>query len=115
MAKNTKNAKTTSFLASGTVLDGQLTVKGGIRIDGKLKGSLECSSVVYVGDTAKIEANIQAEAVISSGNLEGDLYSAQHVHLSNPGSLKGTIETRELILEKGVFFDGTCKIIESDT
>ena len=28
------------------------------------------------------------------------------------GSINGSIETRELVLEKGVFFDGSCKITE---
>ena len=115
MAKNPKNVKTTSFLAAGTEMEGKLSVKGGIRFDGKLKGSLQSDSVVFLGDTARIQANIQADAVVSSGKVDGDVYSASHVHLSNPGAVKGTIETRELVLEKGVFFSGTCKIIEQDS
>ena len=114
MAKKIQDVKTTSFLAAGTELEGKLRVKGGIRIDGKLKGSIQSDAVVYLGDTARIQANIQAEGVVSSGKVDGDLYSSSHVHLSTPGSVKGTIETRELVLDKGVFFSGTCKIIESD-
>ena len=110
-----KAAKTTSFLAAGTELEGTLELRGAIRMDGKLKGSLQCGSVVYLGDSAEIEANIQAEAVVSSGKVEGDIYSQHHVHLAAPGSVKGTIETRELVLEKGVFFDGACKIIDPES
>jgi cytoskeletal protein CcmA (bactofilin family) len=36
------------------------------------------------------------------------------VQLSLPGSVKGSIRTRELVLEKGVFFDGSCTIVEPD-
>lgn len=112
--KSFKNMKTTSFLAEGTDLDGKLTIKGGIRIDGKLKGEIQSESVVYLGDTARIRADIEAAAVISSGRVVGDIKSALHVELRNPGALKGTIHTRELVLEKGVSFDGFCKIIEQD-
>lgn len=114
MAKDLRSAKTTSFLAEGTELDGELTITGGIRIDGRVKGRITSESVVFLGDTARVKANIQAEGVISSGQVDGNIHSAQQVQVSNPGSIRGSIETRELILEKGVFFDGFCKIIEPE-
>lgn len=112
MAKDFRSMKTTSFIAEGTELSGTLTIKSGIRIDGKVRGDIRSESVVYLGDTAKVDANIDAEAVISSGKIKGDISSARHVSISNPGSINGSIETQELVLEKGVVFDGSCKIIE---
>ena len=112
MTKDFRSTKTTSFVAEGTELVGTLTVKGGTRIDGRVKGDIHSESVVYLGETAKVDANIDAEAVISSGKIKGDISSAKHVSISNPGSINGSIETQELVLEKGVFFDGSCKIIE---
>ena len=58
MSKTFRDVKTTSFLAEGTELDGVLTVEGGIRIDGRVKGKINSESVVYVGDQAEIEADI---------------------------------------------------------
>ena len=113
MAKDYRNAKTTSFLAEGTKLVGHLTIKGGIRIDGQISGEIESESAVFVGDTAQVNANIRAPVVISSGKIVGDISSSQQVQITQPGSVKGSIETPELILEKGVFFDGSCKIIET--
>jgi cytoskeletal protein CcmA (bactofilin family) len=114
MSKDYRSAKTTSFLGEGTELEGRLEVRGGLRIDGKLKGSVLSGSVVTLGDTAEVHADIHARAVISSGHIEGDIVSAEHVQLSLPGSVKGSIQTRELVLEKGVFFDGSCKITEPE-
>jgi cytoskeletal protein CcmA (bactofilin family) len=111
MAKDFRQVKTTSFLGEGTELEGSLSVKGGLRIDGSLKGTIRSESVVILGDTAQVSANISARAVISSGHVEGDITHATSVQVSLPGSVKGAIETKELILEKGVFFDGSCKII----
>ena len=113
MAQSFRDHKTTSFLAEGTELEGVLQVKGGIRIDGKVKGEIQSESVIYVGDQAEIEANISAEGLISSGRITGDIKTGQQVMVSVPGSIKGGVETRELILEKGVYFDGTCKIVDS--
>ena len=60
MAKEFKSVKTTSFIAEGTELVGKLTIKGGIRIDGRVKGDIFSESVVFLGDSAKVDANIQA-------------------------------------------------------
>lgn len=110
MAKNVRHFKTTSFLGENSYLEGELTLKGGIRIDGHLKGSIHSDAVIYVGSTAEIEADIAAAAVISSGKIAGNIDSIELVQIALPGSVKGDIETRELIMEKGVYFAGSCKI-----
>lgn len=114
MARDFRNVKTTSFLGESTELEGHLMVKGGLRIDGRLKGRLTSESAVILGDSAHVAADITAQALISSGRVEGDINAAEHVHCSLPGSVKGSIRTRELILDKGVFFDGSCRIIEPE-
>jgi cytoskeletal protein CcmA (bactofilin family) len=112
--KDFRHAKITSFLGEGTELEGRLEVKGGLRIDGKLKGSVHSGSMVTLGDAAIVEGDIHARAVMSSGRIEGDIVSAEHVQLNLPGSVKGSIQTRELVLERGVYFDGSCTITEPE-
>ena len=114
MSKDYRHAKTTSFLGAGTELEGRLEVRGGLRIDGRLKGHIESGSVVTLGETAEVEADVHAQVVVSSGRVVGDIIAAEHVQLSLPGSLTGSIRTRELVLEKGVFFDGSCTIVEPE-
>jgi len=108
------HVKTTSFISEGTELEGDLRVEGGLRVDGTLKGSLISGSVVTFGDKAHVHAHIEAQAVISSGHIEGDIVSAEQVQLTLPARVKGAIRTRELVLEKGVYFDGSCKIVEPE-
>ncbi len=115
MIKDFKNAKTTSILGKSTEFEGVLTLKGGIRIDGKFSGDLTSDSVIFMGETADVKARIHAEAVISSGQVEGEIVSKKQVQINLPGSFKGSVETRELILEKGVFFDGPCKMTVEST
>ena len=114
MKKDHKHSKTTSFLGENTRLEGTLTIKGGLRVDGQIKGKIRSESMITIGETALIQADLEARTIISNGHIEGEIRSADYVEISLPGSIKGSIETRELILEKGVFFDGTCKIIEPD-
>lgn len=114
MMKGYSHVKTTSFLGENTELIGTLTVTGGLRVDGRIQGAIHSESVVTLGAGAVVRANIRARAVISSGRIEGDITSAELVQVALPGTIKGAIETRELVLERGVFFDGSCKIIEPE-
>lgn len=110
--QNLKNVKTNSFIAEGTLLEGDLTAEGGIRIDGHLKGNLQCDSVVFVGEQGAVKGNITAEGVVSSGRIKGDLTTTEQVMLHNPATLHGKVVTRQLVLEKGVRFDGACQLLE---
>jgi cytoskeletal protein CcmA (bactofilin family) len=114
MNRDFRDAKTTSFLGEQTELQGDLEIEGGIRIDGHIVGDVHCKSVIYLGETGSIKGNVVAEALISSGKVEGNVVSRQHVQVSLPGSIKGDIETAELVLEKGVFFDGQCRMVPLD-
>lgn len=106
-----KDSKTTSFFSEEIELEGELSLKGGIRIDGILKGEIECEATVYCGDTAKIEADIIADSVISSGQIEGDIIAENMIKINNPGTLSGQVRTSSLGLEKGAFFNGRCHML----
>ncbi|MDH4120096.1 MAG: polymer-forming cytoskeletal protein [Deltaproteobacteria bacterium] len=107
-----KNVKTTSFLAEGTELEGDLFLTGAIRIDGQFKGSIQCDSVVFVGENGRVDGDITAQGVVSSGVIHGNLNTTHEVILSLPGRFKGKVITRELVLDNGVHFEGQCELLE---
>ena len=111
MAKFLKEFKTTSFLSESLDLSGNLYVKGGIRIDGTLKGQLNSESTVYVGDEAVVDADIVTKSIISSGTVRGTISAEDTVKIMNPGRLEGEVETCNLEIEKDVFFNGKCRLL----
>jgi len=111
MAKFNKDFKTTSFLSENCELTGNLQTKGGIRIDGKIKGTLNCQSTVFAGDTAEIEAEIITRSLVSSGSLVGNIIAEDTVQINRPGSIRGNITTCTLGIEKDVYFNGKCQLL----
>ena len=109
--KFNKEHKTTSFLSDACELQGILTTKGGIRIDGKLKGFINCAATVYVGDTAEIEAQISTRSLVSSGSITGDIIADDTVQINHPGSLRGEVKTCNIGIEKNVYFNGKCQLL----
>ncbi len=109
--KQDREFKTTSFLSESCELKGNLHVKGGIRIDGQISGNLICGSTIYVGETAKIEAEIVTKSIVSGGSIIGNITAEDTVQINSPGSIEGEIRTCHLGIEKEVYFNGKCQLL----
>ena len=70
-------------------------------------------SHVHIGEGAKVNAEIQAGTVIVNGQVEGNIKASVMVELHPPARVKGSIETPALSIDKGVIFEGTCKMESS--
>jgi cytoskeletal protein CcmA (bactofilin family) len=89
---------------------GTLNFEGAVRIDGKFEGEIFTDDLLVVGATAEIRAQVNVGTVIIHGLVEGDVTAKTSVEIKSPGRLRGNIVTPALIIEKGVVFDGTCRM-----
>ena len=97
-----------AFLGKGTEFKGIMTYEGTIRVDGKIEGEIMTKGTLIIGDTAEINAEINAGTIISSGKVNGNLVAREKIQLLNPAFLTGSIKTPHLLIEEGVKFNGTC-------
>ncbi len=95
-----------SVLGVNAVLEGVLRSDANIRLDGQFKGTLEISGNVLVGDTAEIEADINARNTTVAGIVRGNL-SGNRIHLLASARVWGDIAASRLIIEEGAFFQGS--------
>lgn len=100
--------KTTSFISEGLELKGHLKVEGGIRVDGKIEGSIESKSTVYLGESAVIHGDLITENLVSSGQIHGEVTAFDQVRIKRPGILKGDVKAQAMVIDKEVYFDGKC-------
>lgn len=99
-----------ALLGRGSEFDGKLTFEGTVRIDGKFTGTVVTNDVLVVGEGAKIDAEIQCGTVIVHGEVNGNLKAKTAVELHHPAKVRGNIETPSLMIEKGVTFEGQCRM-----
>lgn len=109
--KFNQESKTTSFLSDACELKGNLFSKGGIRIDGKIQGTLNCESTVFIGETAEVEADVTTKSLIAGGSITGSITAEDTVQINRPGSIRGEILTGNLRIEKDVYFNGRCRLL----
>jgi cytoskeletal protein CcmA (bactofilin family) len=99
-----------ALLGRGSEFDGKLSFEGTVRIDGKFTGQIQSGDVLVVGEGAKISAEISCGTIIVHGEVQGDVKAKNAVELHQPARMKGNIETPSLMIEKGVAFEGQCKM-----
>ncbi len=99
-----------AVLGRGTEFEGKLTFEGEVRIAGKFTGEIFSKDRLQIDDGAKIKAEINAGTVIVYGEIVGNIKALTLVELKSTARVRGNIETPSLIIEKGVIFEGSCKM-----
>ncbi len=99
-----------ALLGRGSEFEGKLTFEGTVRIDGKFTGTIVTNDVLVIGEGAKVGAEINCGTVIVHGEINGNVKAKTAVELHHPARMKGNIETPSLMIEKGVIFEGQCKM-----
>ena len=99
-----------TLLGRGSEFEGKLSFEGQVRIDGRFSGQIATKDTLVVGEGAKVNAEIQAGNVIVNGTVEGNIKATNLVELHPPARVRGSIETPALSIDKGVIFEGTCKM-----
>jgi cytoskeletal protein CcmA (bactofilin family) len=95
-----------SFLSARSSFKGDLSGPAGARIAGEVQGNIRCEGLIRTEETAKIKGNVYSPHVILEGELEGDICSAVRVELRSKAKMRGNIETQELAIAEGCFFEG---------
>ena len=98
-----------NLLCEGTVIVGDIKTKNDIRIDGIIKGKIITSGRLVVGNTAKIEGNIDCCNVDVLGVVLGDIQAS-----GTSAKVIGNIVSSVLSIEPGVIFNGNCQMTKKE-
>jgi len=96
------------FLDEGTDFQGELRFRETMRIDGKFNGKIFSKNVLIIGESAKIEGDIEVSNISINGQVKGKLVGDKKVEIHSRGRVYGDIITPSLIIEDGAFFHGKC-------
>lgn len=101
-----------TVIGKDTVFTGTIDIKGGIRIDGTVKGKIISDDTVTVGTTGYVEADVEAISAVVAGKVIGNLNAGESVELQAQSDVEGDIRTKSLVVEQGAVFCGGCHMKE---
>lgn len=105
----------TALLGGGTRFEGKLSFDGTVRIDGSFVGEISSNDILIVGDGADVRAEIRVGTLIVQGGVvRGDIVARDLVEIHHPGQVHGNIVSPSLCIDKGVIFEGQCRMVEGD-
>jgi cytoskeletal protein CcmA (bactofilin family) len=103
-----------AFLGRDTEIDGKLTFKGTVRIDGRFTGEIRTDGTLIAGESAIIKSDIHASQIIISGEIRGNIVADNLVEIHAPGKVFGNIQAPVLVIDQGVIFEGNCRMQKMD-
>lgn len=77
-----------------------------IRLDGRVKGEVHCEQTVIVGETASIQAVIQAASIVIAGEVKGDMAATSKITLQKTARVTGDLRTPGIVIEEGAKLEG---------
>lgn len=96
----------TALLDYGASFEGRLTFEGTAQIGGAFKGEIFTKDTLIINKGSHVVAEIDADTIIISGRVEGNLFARKRVIMHPPAVFKGTVTTPSLKIEEGVVFEG---------
>ena len=96
-------------------LDGELSFKDMLRINGHVAGKVSSNKGTLIVDTAaRVEAQINVGVCMVSGTVVGDIIGRERVEVAAGAVVKGNIATRALSIKPGAVFQGDCRMLKDD-
>lgn len=107
-----RNSTVGTVIGDDTKIDGKVTSKGTLRIDGEVKGEVKAVDTIIVGPSGKVNANLEAKVITISGKVHGNISAIERLELQPTCEIKGDVQTAEgaLVIESGARLEGKCSM-----
>lgn len=100
-----------TLLGRDLELEGTLTFKETIRVDGRIKGHLVSDKgTVIVGDNAEIDADMKVGVAVIRGKVNGRVEASDRIEVYAPAKVNGDISAPTVTIDSGVVFNGKCEM-----
>ncbi|MFN8369993.1 MAG: polymer-forming cytoskeletal protein [Bacteriovoracaceae bacterium] len=99
-----------AIIKQGCKFEGNLAFSGTARVEGIINGSIFSNDTLIIAEGAVVNADINANTVLISGTVKGNIRASSRVEIRKPARFEGTVMAPSLIVEEGVIFHGTTKM-----
>ncbi len=86
--------------------DGAFIAKRDLRIEGEVRGTIECSGTLFIAQGATVNAGVEAENITVAGDFSGEVNCRGRLQVMPSGRLRGKVTTKTLVINEGAFYEG---------
>lgn len=99
-----------SLIGIATSIEGNVHFKGGLRIDGSVKGNVIADgdepSMLVISEFAKVEGEVRVAHLVVNGEIIGPVYSSELLELQPKARITGDVYYKALEMHGGALVAG---------
>ncbi len=86
--------------------DGTFVAKRDLRIEGEVKGAIDCSGTLFIAQGANVNARVEAENITVAGEFTGEVNCRGRLQVMPSGRVRGKVMTKSLVINEGAYYEG---------
>ncbi|MBW2542107.1 MAG: polymer-forming cytoskeletal protein [Deltaproteobacteria bacterium] len=98
-----------SLLRADARFEGLFALRAPARIDGCLRGEVIASDLLWIGQSARVNARVVAPRIVIEGEFDGEAEASGRIELLQTARVRARLDTPRLVLAEGCFFEGRCR------
>lgn len=110
---NSDNQHIDTLIGAHSVITGELSFEGAVRIDGRFEGNIHSrkGGTLIVSEGAQITGEVNVPSLILHGLITGNVRASESLKLGETGCLNGDVEYSVMSLAEGSAINGRCSRI----
>jgi cytoskeletal protein CcmA (bactofilin family) len=99
-----------AYLGRGATYQGDLSFEGRVRVDGLFRGRIYSDEMLEIGVEGRIEGEVDAQEVILSGRIDGQLRVRGLLRITSTGRIDGRVDAHTVTMEPGAIVRAVVRI-----
>src|SRR3954451_15289877 len=104
------NQEFPTIIGQDASFKGELTFEKGLRLMGRFEGKISTPGRLHVAKEAKMQADVEAGAIVVEGDVRGNLTAADRIELKQSARYEGDLRTTKLVVDEGAVFSGNVTV-----
>ena len=108
-----------SLIGAGTIVEGDVTFSGGLRVDGAVRGKVTTAdsqpATLVLSEQARIDGEVRVSHVVINGAVNGPVTANEHLELQAKARVNGDVVYRTLEMQVGAIVQGKLMHAEHET
>jgi len=90
-----ETSKSATIITRGTTISGSIVGNDTVHVDGDVEGEMRVDNIVVIGRSGRIQGNIKAPKIISSGEVDGEI-ECDELDVMEPSTLRSRIDAKKV-------------------
>ena len=107
-----------TLIGEGTRIDGNISFKGGLRLDGEVSGNVQSGpssdSTLVLGATGSIKGEINGTHLVLNGVVDGTVHAEKYLELQSKAQITGDVHYETIEIQLGAIIVGRLKHNNND-